>query len=166
MSKKEGEADLWLKDDGRFSSGWPRCCRRANIQHTRGPHRPLRGPSWSHDTIFKCPTRGGTSRHLIRAVRPAFPGVFCALLLRLRPGRKDQHGSAEEKATARLKLWNNGGWQIRNIDFTISGSRAGCFVFNPHICHSRVFQRDNFLSWIFFFLPWKPLTLRRNIFDL
>lgn len=108
QKKKEGgggnHPDLWLKDDGRLSSGWPRCCRRANIQHARGPHRPLRGPSWNHDMIFKFPTRGGTSRHLIRAVRPAFPAVFCALLLRLRPGRKDQHGSAEEKATARLKL--------------------------------------------------------------
>lgn len=59
-----------------LSSWWPRCCRRANIQHTRGPHRPFRQalPGTSHH-IQMC-VAGRDAPAPYKAEGPGFLAVF------------------------------------------------------------------------------------------
>lgn len=154
--RKEKSREISWIDDGQLSSpGGPGLAARPNIQHARGPHRPTRGPSCNL-TWYSNAEQGGTS-HLIRAAR-RFPCCICAQQLRLSPQTQETTRLRRRKSHARSQLWNNEGWQIRNIDPTISRNRSFLFVCLFVFIETFTtlkFYRGNLL--LGFFFQWKGI---------
>lgn len=119
------------------------------IYSTPGGHIGLCGALPGTMTWYSNTQQGGTSRHLIRAVRPAFPAVFCALLLRLRPGRPTRLG--RRKSHRKIKVMKQ--WRMTNKKYWLYYFReqSGLFLFLTHTFATLEFFRETTFCLGFFF---------------
>lgn len=132
-----------------------------NIQHARGPHRPLRGPSCNL-TWYSNAERGGTS-HLIKAKR-RFPRCICEQELRLSPETQETTQLRRRKSHRKITVMKQ--WRMANKKYwpcyfqepKIFVCLFVCFLFvfvcHLNICHSAAPQRQ-LVARIFF--QWKGI---------